>query len=110
LGGSIDLEVRHGYPVLHNHEQITTESASLATQLLGSERVEDMDIRMTAEDFAWFTQSIPGMMYRLGVRKPGTEQVYPLHTPRFKADESALKTGISVLSFLAIELLKKKPV
>ena len=39
--------------------------------LLGAERVEDMDIRMTAEDFAWFTQSIPGMMYRLGVKEAG---------------------------------------
>jgi len=109
-GGSIELEVRHGYPVLYNHEQITKESGNLARLLLGSKRVEDMDIRMTAEDFACFTQSIPGMMYRLGVREPGSEQVYPLHTPRFRADETALRTGVSVLSFLALELLKKKPV
>jgi amidohydrolase len=109
-GGSIHLEVRQGYPVLYNHEQITSESGKLAKLLLGPDRVEDMDIRMTAEDFAWFTQSIPGMMYRLGVRDPGSEQVYPLHTPRFRADEAALKTGISVLAILAIGLLKNKPV
>ncbi len=109
-GGSIQLEVRHGYPVLYNNEQITAESGKLATQLLGSGRVEEMDIRMTAEDFAWFTQSIPGMMYRLGVRNPGSQQISPLHTSRFRADETALKTGISVLAYLAAELLKKKPV
>ena len=109
-GGSIHLEVRHGYPVLHNHEEITTESGKLARELLGSDSVEDMDIRMTAEDFAWFTQTMPGMMYRMGVRNPVTEQVYPLHTSRFMADETALKTGISVLTFLAVELLKKKTV
>jgi amidohydrolase len=109
-GGSIELEVRSGYPVLHNHEQITAEAEQLAKLLLGSEGVEDMDIRMTAEDFAWFTQSIPGMMFRLGVRNPGAEKVYQLHTSRFKANENALKTGISMLAFLAIELLKKKPI
>jgi amidohydrolase len=109
-GGSIELEVRSGYPVLHNHEQITAEAGKLAKLLLGAERVEDMDIRMTAEDFAWFTQSIPGMMFRLGVRNPGAEKVYQLHTSRFNANENALKTGISMLTFLAIELLKKKPV
>ena len=109
-GGSIQLEVRHGYPVLYNNEQITAESGKLATQLLGSGRVEEMDIRMTAEDFAWFTQSIPGMMYRLGVRNPGSQQISPLHTSRFRADETALKTGISVLAYLAAELLKNKPV
>jgi amidohydrolase len=109
-GGSIHLEIRHGYPVLHNHEEITAESGKLARLLLGSGHVEDMDIRMTAEDFAWFTQSIPGMMYRLGVRNPGSEKIFPLHTSRFRADETAMKTGISLLAFLAIELLKNKPV
>ena len=109
-GGSIDLEVRQGYPVLYNDELITLESSRLAEEFLGSEHVEAMDIRMTAEDFAWFTQSIPGMMYRLGVKDPGSEEVLPLHTPRFMADEKALKTGISLLAYLAVELLKRKPV
>jgi len=106
MGGSVEVEIRHGYPFLHNNEQITRESKELAIQLLGKEKVEDMDIRMTAEDFAWFTQRIPGMMYRFGVGFPGSEQPYSLHSPRFKVNESALKTGISLLSFLAIELLK----
>lgn len=106
MGGSVEVEIRHGYPFLHNNEQITRKSKELAIQLLGEEKVEDMDIRMTAEDFAWFTQRFPGMMYRFGVGFPGSEQPYSLHSPRFKVNESALKTGISLLSFLAIELLK----
>lgn len=107
MGGTVEVEIRNGYPVLHNHEQITLESRKIATQLLGSANVEDMDIRMTTEDFAWFTQSIPGMMYRLGVKKPDADEAPPLHTSHFQADESALKTGISLMAFLAIELLKK---
>jgi amidohydrolase len=106
MGGSAEVEIRIGYPVLHNDEQITRESIRLAKKLLDEENVEVMDIRMTAEDFAWFTQRIPGMMYRLGVRDPGSEQPYLLHSPLFKVNESALKTGISVMAFLAIELLK----
>jgi len=106
MGGSVEVEIRNGYPVLFNNEQIATESKRLATKLLGSENVEDMEIRMTAEDFAWFTRSIPGMMYRFGVRDPGSERPYPLHSPLFKVNESALHTGISVMSYLAIELLK----
>jgi len=109
-GGSIQLDIRQGYPVLNNHEKITEESRLLATQWLGPAQVEDMDIRMTAEDFAWFTQSIPGMMYRLGVRDPDSKEHSPLHTSGFRADEAALKTGISLLAFLAIELPKKHPV
>jgi len=106
MGGSVEVEIRHGYPFLNNNEQITRESRKLAILLLGEEKVEDMDIRMTAEDFAWFTQSIPGMMYRFGVGDPGSEQPFSLHSPHFEAKESALRTGIALMSFLAIELLK----
>ncbi|MEA3463318.1 MAG: M20 family metallopeptidase, partial [Bacteroidota bacterium] len=110
MGGTVEVEIRHGYPFLHNNEKITRESKKLAIQLLGEEQVEDMDIRMTAEDFAWFTQRIPGMMYRIGVGDPDSEQPCSLHSPRFKVNESALKTGISLMVYLAIELLKIKGV
>ena len=106
MGGSVEVEIRQGYPLLHNHEQIARESKRLAIELMGKENVEDIEIRMTAEDFAWFTQNIPGMMYRLGVGDPGSEQLFPLHSPQFKVNESALRTGISVMAFLAIELPK----
>jgi len=106
MGGSCEVEIRSGYPVLHNHEQVTLQAKEKAIELLGPENVEDMDIRMTAEDFAWFAQSIPGMMYRLGTKERGTDKVFGLHTPHFKVDESALKTGISMLAYLSIELLK----
>jgi amidohydrolase len=110
MGGSCSVEVRHGYPVLHNHEKVTEAARGCAVDLLGKECVEEMEIRMTAEDFAWFTRSLPGMMYRLGVKAPGTDTSYPLHTPGFRVDESALKTGISLLSYLSIELLRNPPV
>jgi len=106
MEGSVEVEIRHGYPFLNNNEQITMESRRLANQLLGAENVEEMDIRMTAEDFAWFTQNIPGMMYRFGVMDPDSVQPFSLHTPQFKVNESALKTGISLMTYLAIELLK----
>jgi metal-dependent amidase/aminoacylase/carboxypeptidase family protein len=102
--------IKHGYPVLHNHEQLTYESVRLAGDLLGEAHVEALGLRMTAEDFAWFAREIPGMMYRLGVGDPGGEKPHPLHSPRFAAHESALRTGISLMSFLTVELLKIKPV
>lgn len=110
MGGSVEVEIRHGYPFLHNNEKISREAKKLAILLLGEEKVEDMDIRMTAEDFAWFTQRIPGMMYRFGVGNPGSEQPFSLHSPQFKVNETALKTGISLLTYLAVELLKIKVV
>lgn len=110
MGGTVEVEIRHGYPFLHNNELITSESKKLAIKLLGEDKVEDMDIRMTAEDFAWFTQNIPGMMYRFGVGDPASEKPFSLHTSRFRVNESALRTGIAMMSYLAIELLKNEAV
>jgi len=106
MGGTCEVEVRKGYPVLRNDPPLTGRCRKLAAEFLGEHQVEDMDIRMTAEDFAWFAQTIPGMMYRLGVRTPGSAEVYPLHTPGFRIDESALETGIGLMAFLSLELLK----
>ncbi len=106
MGGSVELEIRPGYPALDNDPKLTQHSKELASELLGSEYVTDMDIRMTAEDFAWFSHQYPAMMYRLGVRSPETDEVLSLHSSRFIADERALKTGVSLLAWLAINLLK----
>ena len=108
MGGNCDLEIRHGYPVLQNDERITRFAKEKAIDFLGAEVVEDMDIRMTAEDFGWFAQAIPGMMYRLGVKKPGQEQVLNLHTPTFSADEYALETGVALMAYLSVELLQNE--
>jgi len=108
MGGNCEVEIRHGYPVLQNDEKITRFAKEKAIDFLGAQEVEDMDIRMTAEDFGWFTQAIPGMMYRLGVKKPGQEKVFNLHTPTFNADESALETGVALMAFLSVELLQNE--
>ncbi len=107
MGGTVDVEIRHGYPVLVNDPDLTQNCRQKAIELLGEKKVVDMDIRMTAEDFAWYSQKYPSMMYRLGVKTPGQEEIFPLHTSRFKADEAAIQTGIQTMSWLAVSLLNK---
>lgn len=107
MGGSCEIEIRRGYPMLRNHIEVTRTARRAAVEFLGKENVEDLDIRMTAEDFAHFAMKIPAVMYRLGVKEPGSEKTYPLHTQKFRADESALKTGISTLARISLEFLQK---
>ncbi|MEX0982944.1 MAG: M20 family metallopeptidase [Bacteroidales bacterium] len=106
MGGSVKLEIRPGYPALYNDPNLTQRSRDLASELLGNDHVTDMDIRMTAEDFAWFSLQYPAMMFRLGIRSPETEEVQSLHSSRFIADERSLKTGVSILAWLTINLLQ----
>jgi amidohydrolase len=106
MGGSCQVDIRHGYPVLHNNEKITQLAKKKAEDFLGVHKVEEMDLRMTAEDFAWFAQALPGMLYRFGVKEPAQDKVFNLHTPGFRADESALETGVALLAYLSVELLQ----
>lgn len=105
MGCECDFRIDKGYPVLINDEKITSVASSLARQYLGKEKVTDLGIRMTAEDFAYFTQLYPCTFYRLGVNKKG-ETSAPLHSSRFDIDEEALRTGSGLMAFLAISFLK----
>jgi amidohydrolase len=108
MGGTADLEIRPGYPALKNDPDLTRKAMELAVELHGMQKVTDMDIRMTAEDFAWYAQKYPSMLYRLGVKSPESDEVHPLHSGKFVADERALKTGMTTLAWLAIQLLQSK--
>lgn len=106
MGAVCEFEIVEGYPVLHNDPGITSKSIDFARMYLGKDYVEDLDIRMTAEDFAFFAQEYPSVLYRLGVRKPAQAQPLDLHTPHFNIDEEAIRTGTGMLAWLALSHLK----
>lgn len=103
MGGSCDFEVRKGYPFLSNDETITGRAKSLAQEYLGTENVVDLDLRMTAEDFAYYTQVVPGCFYRLGTGKSSG-----LHTSTFNVDEKSLELGMGLMTWIAINTLKEQ--
>ena len=105
FGGQVDVEVRNGYPYLKNDVGLTQRAQNYAVDLLGKENVKDLDLRMGAEDFSYYTQQIPGCFYRLGTSEPGNPSS-GLHTATFMVDEIALKTGMSLLSWIALQELK----
>jgi amidohydrolase len=105
MGASCEFRIVEGYPVLYNDPRVTERSAEFARSYLGPDRVEDLDIRMTAEDFAFFAQKFPSVLYRLGVRKAGQSPPLELHTPRFDIDEAAHITGTGTLAWLTFSHL-----
>jgi amidohydrolase len=57
------------------------------------------------EDFAFYTQQIPGAMIWLGAADPENQKYAILHTPDFDVDESCLISGMVALSAMLIEHL-----
>jgi len=99
----IDFDIRKGYPCLVNDESLTKKSIAFAKQYLGSENVIDLPIRMTAEDFAYYSHQVPSCFYRLGTRNEQKGIVHGLHTSRFNIDEQSLKIGMGLMAYLAIK-------
>lgn len=105
-GCSVDLDIRMGYPSVHNHEALTKNMRDVAAEYLGEHRVHDLDIRMTGEDFSHFANAVPGCFYRLGTAdaEGGTHGTHGLHTPQFDVDERALETGAGLMAYAAATL------
>lgn len=106
MGGSCDVHVAAGYPFLVNDEAYTERNIEAAKAYMGEENVVELDLWMAAEDFAFYTHEVPGCFYRLGTRNEEKGITSGVHTPTFNIDENALKTGMGLMSYLAISELK----
>ncbi len=100
-----DLKIVRGYPFLVNDEKVTEHCRKAAMDYLGKENVEELPLRMTAEDFAYFSQELPCCFYRLGTGNKAKGIVSGVHTPTFDIDENALKIGSGLMAWLALNEL-----
>jgi amidohydrolase len=105
MGGSCDFTINKGYPFLINEEKLSEQITAFAEEYLGKENVEEIDIWMASEDFAYYSQSLDSCFYLLGIgnRKKGI--VSSLHTPTFDVDETALATSSGLMAWLAVKRL-----
>lgn len=109
MGGECEVDIQHGYPVLFNHEEYTRRAVSYSKRLLGDNNVTDLEVRMTAEDFAYFAEKIPGVFYRFGITDGAGKFSSPLHSSGFMADEESLKTAMANMAYLALCFLNDRP-
>jgi amidohydrolase len=107
VGAHCHFRIERGYPVLVNNPALTRRARKAAQAYMGAENVVELPMRMTAEDFAYYAQELPGCFYRLGTanpEKPGTCD--GLHTSRFDIDEDALLYSPGLMAWLAIQELE----
>ncbi|WP_266202736.1 M20 metallopeptidase family protein [Pontibacter kalidii] len=102
MGATCDFKILHGYPFLINEEKTTARFRECAAQYLGQEHVEDIDIWMAAEDFAYYSHQADACFYMLGVGNDVKGITSSLHTPTFDLDEDALEIGVGLMAFVAL--------
>lgn len=105
-GAECEYEFTELYPPMINDENIANrlrDIARLYTEEI--ECIEGGEPTMAGEDFAYFTQSVPGVMFKLGCRNEYKNTIYPLHHELFDVDEECLKYGTVLLSAFALDYL-----
>jgi amidohydrolase len=105
MGGTCDIKIVRGYPVLVNEENLASEVYSFAEEYLGKENVIEADMWMAAEDFAYYSQAAHSCFYLLGIRNNQKGIVSSLHTPTFNIDEEALTISTGLMAYIAVKKL-----
>lgn len=106
-GGNAEVHIPPGYPSLYNHEALNAQVRRYAEEYLGEENVASLPLRMTAEDFAFYTLHVPACFFRLGTNAANEQYTYPVHHPNFDIDEKALAIGTGAMAWLAINYLNE---
>ena len=104
-GGSATVRIDQGYPVTVNNPELTRQMMPTLQRVAGA-RLTEVTKNTVAEDFSKFQQAVPGLFLFLGITPPQQVGSAPAnHSPEFFVDESALVTGVRVMTNLAVDYL-----
>ena len=104
----VDIEfLGNDYPPTVNDGESWNLVKQLAVDELGASHVHEIPPIMGGEDFAFYTELIPGCFVFLGVRNEDQDAIYGVHHPKFKVDEEALPVGTAMHVVCALRSLKE---
>jgi amidohydrolase len=97
-----DLSYVRNVPPTVNEAMSTAMVEAAADRVLGADSVVSAPQSLGGEDFAWYLESIPGALARLGTRKPGSGDDFDIHQPSFDVDERAIGVGVRLMVATAL--------
>ncbi len=100
MGASYALDYKRQTPPLVNNAEVCELVADCAAEVVGRDRViRDESVRtMGGEDMSYFLERVPGCYFFLGTRNEARGLVHPHHSPRFDIDESAMASGVEIMT------------
>lgn len=104
MGAEAEIKIDVGYPFVLNDEKLHPVAMAKAKEYMGDENVSETELRMGAEDFAYYSHKIPACFFRLGAGNKAKGITSGVHTPTFNIDESAIEVGMGMMAWLGIEM------
>ncbi len=109
MGATYEFLYESGSPSVVNDWALNQLAKRCAVDVVSAQNVFELpDPIMGAEDFAYYSEKIPGMFIRLGTSNREKGIMTPLHSSYFDVDEDALAVGIKVMSWIAVNYLCSK--
>lgn len=103
MGAEASIHIDVGYPFVLNDETLNAFAREKGEGYIGAENVETTELRMGAEDFAYYSHQIPGCFFRIGAGNKTKGITSGVHTPTFNIDESMIEMGIGFMAYLGAE-------
>ncbi|KAK7410780.1 hypothetical protein VNO78_01866 [Psophocarpus tetragonolobus] len=89
------------YPAVVNDNDLHLHVERVGQLLLGPDNVHAAKKVMAGEDFAFFQQLIPGVLFSIGIRNDKVGSIHSPHSPFFFLDEEVLPIGAALLTAIA---------
>lgn len=102
MGATVDVEIPKGYPFLYNDPMLTQKAIQIAAKVVGADHVKELDRRMAAEDFSFYTHHVPGCFFRIGTSYNNQYNI-PVHNAHFDIYANAIGIGVEMFCQLATD-------
>ncbi|KAF9622292.1 hypothetical protein IFM89_031095 [Coptis chinensis] len=89
------------YPTTINDEILHEHVERVGKLLLGPKNVTTANKVMAGEDFGFYQEVIPGVMFGIGIRNEDLGSVHSPHSPHFFLDEDVLPLRVTLHTTLA---------
>jgi amidohydrolase len=111
MGAQATLSFSEGNPATINDPALLQQMRPTLVRIYGDANVRVSNPVMAAEDFAFYQQQVPGLFFFVGVRPRDVsdDAAIPNHSPKFYADEGALKDAVRAMASLAADYLQQPP-
>ena len=101
-GATFEFEYKCDYPPVVNDKSLIDFSEEVLPNYLNKETIHlDANPIMGSEDFSYFLQKSPGIMFWMGLG----EDIQSLHVPDFDFNDEIIKDGIRLFTALTLEYL-----
>lgn len=89
------------YPPTVNDKDMYDHMQKVAADIVGADNLKVMPPRMGAEDFAFYSETIPGAFLFIGMKNETFGSTHSGHSPFFTVDENVLPLGAAMHAAIA---------